>query len=208
MPIHRRLNAVAVLCAAAMMICALAAPAGAASSNGPPAGTDAGESFSIQSAVTVGGPWYAFAFEGVGSAGSACCSDVNYVDAGDPPWTFTTSEPAELKVADGYLKGDRFEIFDFGVSLGRVRRPRRRSARTSSQIVLQRAPGRPRAPHDRTTAFTAVVLADARRRTARSLTRLDSARLLARLAHRAWSAADAGGSASFSDGGTLAADAA
>jgi hypothetical protein len=40
-----------------------------------------------------------------------------FLDA--PPWTFTASGAgATLRITDAFFSGDRFEIFDFGVSLG------------------------------------------------------------------------------------------
>jgi hypothetical protein len=40
-----------------------------------------------------------------------------FLDA--PPWTFTASGAgATLRITDGFTSGDRFEIFDFGLSLG------------------------------------------------------------------------------------------
>lgn len=35
-----------------------------------------------------------------------------------PPWTFTAATSVVLTVVDAFLGGDRFEVFDFGVSLG------------------------------------------------------------------------------------------
>jgi hypothetical protein len=37
---------------------------------------------------------------------------------GTPPWTFTSLEPSFLTVTDAFVAGDRFQVFDFGVSLG------------------------------------------------------------------------------------------
>ena len=35
-----------------------------------------------------------------------------------PPWTFLSAVPILLTVTDAFLAGDRFEVFDFGVSIG------------------------------------------------------------------------------------------
>jgi len=35
-----------------------------------------------------------------------------------PPWTFSSSAATSLIVTDAFESGDRFEIFDFGISLG------------------------------------------------------------------------------------------
>jgi len=38
--------------------------------------------------------------------------------APEPAWTFTSLQPVAFTVTDAFQSGDRFEIFDFGVSLG------------------------------------------------------------------------------------------
>jgi hypothetical protein len=58
------------------------------------------------SPLTVGGGWQEFSFGDVGSAFSP------------QPWTFHLDTAGLLKVTDAYLSGDRFEVFDFGSSLG------------------------------------------------------------------------------------------
>lgn len=35
-----------------------------------------------------------------------------------PPWTFTFGRISTLTIVDAFLSGDRFEVFNFGVSLG------------------------------------------------------------------------------------------
>lgn len=72
--------------------------------------------------------WYEFAFTDVGVTATGCdpadpagpfCipsggTPTQFLDA--PPWTFAGS--ATLTVTDAFSSGDRFEIFDFGVSIG------------------------------------------------------------------------------------------
>src|SRR3954471_7714843 len=36
----------------------------------------------------------------------------------EPPWTFTATRPVILSVTDGYLSGDAFDVYDFGVLIG------------------------------------------------------------------------------------------
>ena len=43
-----------------------------------------------------------------------------YLNAGNPPWTFTTTAPAVLRVVDGGHQGDVFAAFDKGVELGQT----------------------------------------------------------------------------------------
>src|SRR5882672_8473332 len=35
-----------------------------------------------------------------------------------PPWTFAAPQGAVLIVTDAFVAGDRFQVFDFGISLG------------------------------------------------------------------------------------------
>lgn len=72
--------------------------------------------------------WYLFGF---GGDGSALVSGVGFVpgtnppttDAPDGPWTFTLTKKSVLHVQDMFLSGDRFEIFNFGSSLGLTSAP-------------------------------------------------------------------------------------
>lgn len=76
------------------------------------------------------GTWGEFSFGGPGQLARGC-------DPGDPsgpfcfpsfgtptipldaaPWTITLASAADLLVTDAFDAGDRFEVFDFGVSLG------------------------------------------------------------------------------------------
>jgi hypothetical protein len=67
--------------------------------------------------------WYTFRFDGPGNplvAGVGVTLGTNpaSIAAPDAPWTFTLTDSRELVVLDGFLSTDRFEIFNFGVSLG------------------------------------------------------------------------------------------
>jgi hypothetical protein len=86
---------------------------------------------SLMGPVPTGGPWIEFAFLARGSSATGCspadpagpaCSPssaANSVFGGAPPWTFTApSGGANLTVTDAFLRGDQFEIFDFGTSIG------------------------------------------------------------------------------------------
>lgn len=71
--------------------------------------------------VLVDGTWHQFDFQAAGSSVTSCggCAPTSSPLAeqlSTPPWTF--SGPATLTVLDLFLIGDRFEAFDFGVSLG------------------------------------------------------------------------------------------
>lgn len=74
--------------------------------------------------VAVGGPWYEFAFSGIGNfatngTGTTPSSGGNSVFADDPPWTFTAGDGGVLlTVTDAFTSGDAFEVFDFDVSIG------------------------------------------------------------------------------------------
>ena len=84
---------------------------------------------------TVAGPiatgtWREFSFTDVGQLARGCEPDdaqgafcvpsfgtpTAMLDA--PPWTFTLASGDRLTVTDAFDSGDRFEVFDFGVSLG------------------------------------------------------------------------------------------
>lgn len=78
----------------------------------------------MMTTVTTGGPWFAFMFYDVGSfavdcAGScAASSGENSVDAGSPPWTFSSTSWRKLTVTDWYFVGDQFMVYDFDQSIG------------------------------------------------------------------------------------------
>jgi hypothetical protein len=86
---------------------------------------------SIQGPIPIGGPWIEFAFGETGSFATGCSpadpagpgcqpsSGGNSVFGDAPPWTFTAPPGgATLTVTDAFLRGDIFEIFDFGASIG------------------------------------------------------------------------------------------
>ncbi|MFO1187554.1 MAG: PEPxxWA-CTERM sorting domain-containing protein [Alphaproteobacteria bacterium] len=69
--------------------------------------------------------WYEFRFGAAGTFADTCvgygcvptAAPTTYADV--PPWTFTSpTEGSVFTVTDAFLHVDRFEIFDFGVSLG------------------------------------------------------------------------------------------
>jgi hypothetical protein len=77
------------------------------------------------------GEWLQFGFSDPGVPATGCDPDdpagpfcipssgtpTSFLDA--PPWTFTApADGATLSVTDVFASGDRFELFDFGVSLG------------------------------------------------------------------------------------------
>jgi hypothetical protein len=76
------------------------------------------------------GTWYEFGFTDVGVPATGCFPDdpggnfcipssgtpTQFLDA--PPWTFTAASAATLTVTDAFASGDRFEVFDLGVSIG------------------------------------------------------------------------------------------
>lgn len=74
--------------------------------------------------------FYEFSFTGVGVAARGCdpadplgnfcipSSGTPTLFAPAPPWTFSSPTGVLLTVTDAFDAGDRFEIFDFGVSLG------------------------------------------------------------------------------------------
>jgi hypothetical protein len=72
------------------------------------------------SPILVDGSWHEFSFDLAVSPVSGCggCLPTNPVaEQGTvPPWTF--SGAATLTVVDVFTPGDRFEVFDFGASLG------------------------------------------------------------------------------------------
>lgn len=74
--------------------------------------------------ISVGGPWYEFAYLDPGSAAFACAgaceasSSGNSIEAGDPAWTFTTSAPVFVTITDAFFSGNSFELFDSGTLIG------------------------------------------------------------------------------------------
>src|SRR5882724_854782 len=82
------------------------------------------------------GTWYQFSFEQSGTPAKGCAPDdptgafcigsfgtpTSFLDA--PPWTFVAPvQGVTLSVVDVFLAGDRFEVFDFGSSLGLTSAP-------------------------------------------------------------------------------------
>jgi hypothetical protein len=67
--------------------------------------------------------WYEFAFSTVGvdatdGASTIPSSGGNSTFAPDAPWTFTALSHSILIVADAFLAGDAFNVYDFGALLG------------------------------------------------------------------------------------------
>jgi PEP-CTERM motif len=74
--------------------------------------------------------FYQFSFTGVGVTARGCdpadplgpfcipSSGTPTLFAPAPPWTFSSTAAVLLTVTDAFDAGDRFEVFDFGVSLG------------------------------------------------------------------------------------------
>jgi len=92
-------------------------------------GTSANENGAVSSsefvsatdAVAPDGTWFRFQFSGIGSFGTSGPGGATYSGAPNPPWTFDCPDSeliCWLKVTDGFLLGDEFEIFDFGSSVG------------------------------------------------------------------------------------------
>ena len=74
--------------------------------------------------------WYTFAFGGVGSSflsgsnATGLGTNPTSIAAPDPAWTFTLpSSGGDLIVVDGGLSGDRFNLTDFGTSIGNTSTP-------------------------------------------------------------------------------------
>lgn len=70
-----------------------------------------------------GDVWYEFSFGTApsGTAGCVACipsSGTPTVYADDSPWTFVSAPGDTFIVTDAFLRVDRFEVFDFGVSIG------------------------------------------------------------------------------------------
>ena len=76
------------------------------------------------------GVWYEFGFSIAGTPATGCDPDdpagpfcipssgtpTQFLNA--PPWTFSTATSAALTVTDAFTSGDRFQLFDFGASIG------------------------------------------------------------------------------------------
>lgn len=78
-----------------------------------------------QAGAIVTDQWYEFNFGAAGTFAGSCdgscvpSSGTPTTFADVPPWTFTSpSGGSVFTVTDAFLAVDRFEIFDFGVSLG------------------------------------------------------------------------------------------
>lgn len=86
---------------------------------------------SAQAGVIDFGTWYQFSFTGAGVSAQGCdpadpagafclsSSGTPTQPANAPAWTFVApAGGAVFTVTDAFLSGDRFEVFDFGVSIG------------------------------------------------------------------------------------------
>jgi hypothetical protein len=67
--------------------------------------------------------WYGFSWMSPAPTTATTGNSTPSVDAvifnpGASPWTFNLAGPAEVIAVDGFSSGERFEIFDFGTSLG------------------------------------------------------------------------------------------
>ena len=77
--------------------------------------------------------WYTFSFQGLGSPLAACiapCTPGTNPPDGNPsvaapaaPWTITTVGSSILRVLDGFVSGDQFNIHDFATDLGDTSAP-------------------------------------------------------------------------------------
>jgi hypothetical protein len=77
--------------------------------------------------------WYTFSFQGLGSPLAACtspCTPGTNSPDGNPsvaapaaPWTITTVGSNILRVVDGFVSGDQFNIHDFAADLGDTSAP-------------------------------------------------------------------------------------
>lgn len=74
---------------------------------------------SAQAAPVVMDRWFLFE---TGPQGSAFAGGTSFgvlsIPAPGTPWEITLAAPARLIIVDGFDSGDRYEVFDFGVSLG------------------------------------------------------------------------------------------
>lgn len=89
-------------------------------------------SVAVQAAVPVDGSWIEFSHSGPGTFAMGCqqggdpngfqCIESfagNSTFGSAPPWTFTApSAGAALTLTDAFIRGEAFEVFDFGVSIG------------------------------------------------------------------------------------------
>lgn len=88
---------------------------------------------SAQAAAVDTDTWYTFGFGGAGSdlvagaPGFTLFTNPSSIAAPAGPWTFSLASAGQLFVTDGFLSGDRFEIFNFGTSLGLTSAPTRGS---------------------------------------------------------------------------------
>jgi hypothetical protein len=75
------------------------------------------------------GPWYEFGFDPNHApvvsgclpddpTGLLCRTGIGTLNLDTPPWTFTAPVPVIIDVTDGFLAGDSFTVFDFGVLVG------------------------------------------------------------------------------------------
>ena len=73
--------------------------------------------------------WYEFGFTAAGVPATSCITctpssgtPTTFLD--NPPWTFSApASGAALTVTDAFVGGDRFELFDFGLSIGLTSAP-------------------------------------------------------------------------------------
>lgn len=111
-------------------------------------------SASLMGPVPTGGPWIEFAFFGKGTMSTGCSpadplgpacapsSGGNSVFGSAPPWTFTApAGGANLTVTDAFLRGDQFEILDFGTSIGTTSIPATSGACGSDPVPCLADPG-------------------------------------------------------------------
>lgn len=70
----------------------------------------------------IDGPWLVFLFGGTGSMATACMGGcvvgAGSVEAPATPWTFVSATPVRVRITDAFAIGDRFELFDGGMSVG------------------------------------------------------------------------------------------
>jgi hypothetical protein len=68
----------------------------------------------------IDGPWMRFMFAAPGSDATGDCVGCSagptdpIVDIEQPPWTFTLTGLADLRITDAFIRGDSFTVFDFG----------------------------------------------------------------------------------------------
>jgi hypothetical protein len=87
------------------------------------------ESTILSYADLLPGIWYEFGFDPNHSplaagcqpddpVGVPCRPGIGSVNLDTPPWTFTSLEPVDFIITDGFLSGDSFDVLDFGVLVG------------------------------------------------------------------------------------------